>query len=516
MAIFAEIINCILILRGVFELKRYFLICLVLAVLLTVSIPALASEDETTIEVVLDRIQDVSPRGESVAYMSTDIEPLDQYIEQALDEMKTTINISAYDIYTDTVEAELLQELYAQVCYSRPDFFFVDPSMYSMTVTGTTKKKIRAIKPFYTYSQEDREKYQTLIDEEVEHMTMHIDDHMTPFQKIMQIHDNMVFDFSYDYDFSDDSATLLSILSGKATCMGYTYVFNYIMDYLGIETRFLPSYPMEHAWSLVKIGSKWYHMDVTWDDQDIPYLVYHTYALSSDDMFLNYHDTTYDNHYGYDLGDYEAVSTIYDSADWRTSTACVVTIDGITYWTDEDEIERGDGAEIISNMSGVDGKWNITDRYIWNSGYYWPGLVAFDDKLYFSTDSEICCYNPHTEEISTILEVTGVHGLWADHNVLNYSMYDPVKREFYHAGSIRLGSTCAGGIIHEGNKVVVRLYKDTTDPVNVICKGANGCKVYTVDDEGIVKVYIDAKENDEIFIWDNNLRPIVGVETVVK
>lgn len=39
-----------------------------------------------------------------------------------------------------------------------------------------------------------------------------------------------------------------------------------VMEKLGFSVGFVNSDSMEHVWNLVKIGAKWYNIDVTWDD----------------------------------------------------------------------------------------------------------------------------------------------------------------------------------------------------------------------------------------------------------
>ena len=50
----------------------------------------------------------------------------------------------------------------------------------------------------------------------------------------------------------------------KAVCMGYAMTFDAIMYQLDIPCKLITS--SNHMWNKVKIGSKWYHVDVTWND----------------------------------------------------------------------------------------------------------------------------------------------------------------------------------------------------------------------------------------------------------
>ena len=50
----------------------------------------------------------------------------------------------------------------------------------------------------------------------------------------------------------------------KAVCSGYAEAFHLICVQCGIQDKY--AYSKNHVWNKVKIGKKWYHVDVTWND----------------------------------------------------------------------------------------------------------------------------------------------------------------------------------------------------------------------------------------------------------
>ena len=86
------------------------------------------------------------------------------------------------------------------------------------------------------------------------------------YKKVKYVHDWMVKNISYDeklknFSFSD------AILKKSAVCQGYSEVFMVFMELLGIPVKYVPSVEKgNHAWNMVKVSGKWYHIDVTWDD----------------------------------------------------------------------------------------------------------------------------------------------------------------------------------------------------------------------------------------------------------
>lgn len=98
---------------------------------------------------------------------------------------------------------------------------------------------------------------------------------MTTYQKIRTIHNWMIANVKYDYDaYRSGLVPPLShsargaLLKGIAVCDGYAYAFRMFMKSLHIPCRVVigRSGPIGHGWNMVKVGGKWYHIDVTFDD----------------------------------------------------------------------------------------------------------------------------------------------------------------------------------------------------------------------------------------------------------
>lgn len=58
------------------------------------------------------------------------------------------------------------------------------------------------------------------------------------------------------------------MVNGYGICSGYTSTFQLLMDALGVECISVSGEALdeEHAWNMVELDSKWYHVDCTWDD----------------------------------------------------------------------------------------------------------------------------------------------------------------------------------------------------------------------------------------------------------
>lgn len=101
-----------------------------------------------------------------------------------------------------------------------------------------------------------------------------IKDSMTDYEK-----EKAVYDYMFSYTHFDDSSlaaindqshyqhTPYGFFHDKSTiCVGNATTFKLFMDALGIDCKIIHSTESgEHAWNVVKINDKWYHVDLTFD-----------------------------------------------------------------------------------------------------------------------------------------------------------------------------------------------------------------------------------------------------------
>lgn len=122
-------------------------------------------------------------------------------------------------------------------------------------------------------------------------------------EKLRLIHDYIAEHVSYDNTLSKFTAYDGLVSSAHTTvCQGYALLYYKMCTDVGIPCRFVGGYGttggyrISHAWNLVKVGSKWYYVDVTWDDTDRaskPY-VYEYFLVGSTQMAS---DHTLDSEY---------------------------------------------------------------------------------------------------------------------------------------------------------------------------------------------------------------------------
>ena len=72
-----------------------------------------------------------------------------------------------------------------------------------------------------------------------------------------------------DLDVSSVHNVVGAIEEGLSVCEGYTYLFQMLLNYCGVESTYIcGDAGGGHSWNAVKIGDEWYQSDVTWYDTD--------------------------------------------------------------------------------------------------------------------------------------------------------------------------------------------------------------------------------------------------------
>lgn len=104
------------------------------------------------------------------------------------------------------------------------------------------------------------------------------------YEKVRLIHDYICDHVEYDETYGNYSA-YHALCEGSAVCQGYAVLFYRMCKDAGLSVRILSGTGNgeAHGWNIVQIGSKYYNIDCTWDDQST-HTIY-DYFLKSDAEF---------------------------------------------------------------------------------------------------------------------------------------------------------------------------------------------------------------------------------------
>lgn len=93
------------------------------------------------------------------------------------------------------------------------------------------------------------------------------------YKKLLTVYNWMCANIRYDYDNLNDNTYYLkhsayaAIVQKKAVCQGYALLLYRLALKMGIDCRIIVGLGNggNHAWNIVKLGSKYYNLDSTWD-----------------------------------------------------------------------------------------------------------------------------------------------------------------------------------------------------------------------------------------------------------
>lgn len=109
-------------------------------------------------------------------------------------------------------------------------------------------------------------------------------------KKITKIHDYICNHVDYAYNSTEEQIYTAygALCTGKAVCQGYAVLFYRLCKEAGLSVRIISGTGNggPHAWNIVRIGSKYYNVDCTWDGQDAA--TYNEFLLKSEADFRNH------------------------------------------------------------------------------------------------------------------------------------------------------------------------------------------------------------------------------------
>ncbi len=120
---------------------------------------------------------------------------------------------------------------------------------------------------------------------------------MSAYGKVKAIHDYIINKVEYDTDLKSFSA-YDGLINNSTVCNGYALLFYKMATEAGVPCKVITGEAKvdgketQHAWNIVKLGKKWYLIDLTWDDPIGGTRVYYDYFLKGSKIFNKDHFAT--------------------------------------------------------------------------------------------------------------------------------------------------------------------------------------------------------------------------------
>ncbi|MGE7092373.1 transglutaminase domain-containing protein [Lysinibacillus sp. NPDC048646] len=234
----------------------------------------------------------------------------------------------------------------------------------NVSITSDTKGNV-TFKVKYLTNQTQEATVQKKVDQVLKTI---IKPSMTSFQKVKAVNDYIVSNATYGAKTkaSPHSAYAL-LMEGQAVCQGYALLAYKMLEQTGIETQYVVGYVNGgegHAWNMVKLDGKWYHLDTTWNDP-LPNRI----GASSYDYFL-VTDAQLKKDHSWIASDYPvATSTAYS---YMQNVHFAYQINNTLYFSNTADNDK------LYNLDLVTGK---KTKVIDNRALYITGV---GDNLYYS------------------------------------------------------------------------------------------------------------------------------------
>ena len=371
------------------------------------------SSDESQVTVGYDDLDDTLQKGglgvvveqqDGAASLAStyDATALEKLIVEGIKAWQTSIDVSEVGLTRDDINNGAVRS----IINSHPEFISLSGG-YTYWTSGSSITKIQ-----FTYLTNAKEEQQEL-DAALQEVKSKIDTSgMSDEEIVLAYHEYLTSTVAYAYEdyFNGTIAAnhgydmYGALVKHSCVCQGYAETMFYLLREAGLSCAIASSGNINHAWNIVKIHGKWYHIDATWDDPvwDMPGRSYHDYFLVSFDTMnkntlINHTKDRTDMVVSAQWGDTytTAVDTTYESGKfWNGIEKAIFYKDGYWYSISEGSSKTSfniNKYQYSTNINKV--LYSGTAKWTTPSGGYYPGVYSSiylrGDNLYFTTPDSL-------------------------------------------------------------------------------------------------------------------------------
>lgn len=372
------------------------------------------------------------------------LESLEEYIVNALKNREEEIFLTQYEI-----DADSFFEYYYRMLNEHVELFFLKSTSSYKSIPSGSETIMYSLLPEYSMDVEEEKRLSAEIEKAAQEALSYVSDDMEDYEKALVIHDWIASYCAYDYEnflldggegllVPEESHALYGALVNRvAVCDSYAKAYRYIMnDKLNIPCYVTTSDEIHHAWNVIQIGGKYYHVDITWDDPTwdrIGMVNHNNFLLSAEGIMGN-------GHVGWN-SPFEADDNSFEHALWTTSAGSVIYQDGYWYYVNQAQ------NQLLKTKDILDGStetlytfdlWMATSNTNWVGAYSYP--QKFRNKLIFNGPKKIYCMPFDTEEVTELYapadipqdtesEVYNLFGFRVEGDNMEYMIYSTAAQD---------------------------------------------------------------------------------------
>ena len=204
-----------------------------------------------------------------------------------------------------SADADRITEIYMALVLDNPHLYYLGREIHIIQYSGACERTL--IEPSYTLSREIIRDFNGRIERGVNDLIRKLDlDRVSDAQAVRRLHDYLASEAEYDDTALSErkkgrlisAHSVIGIFSKQcAVCDGISKTVKLVLNALNIPCIVVAGQSAfeedngNHAWNIVKIGGKAYHLDTTWDiNLSSKGVISYKYYLISDQEAAGDHD----------------------------------------------------------------------------------------------------------------------------------------------------------------------------------------------------------------------------------
>ena len=462
-------------------------------------------------------------------------------IETALTDFAESVDVSVYNFTykanKSPGETDDVDEFIRMATYEFPMLFQLKQVGYSYQLVNGVKK-IVGFRFEYKYSKEEYNKRKAECRAAIDKLVDGIkgNNGLDDVTKALLLHDRIIERCEYDRSGSvpvgSESTDIYgTLVKGKAICQGYTRAYIQLLREIGIDSYVCESDTLNHAWNVVWINGRRYHVDVTNDDPvydvtgnaDHRYFLRSTGFLGKDEIFFNrpeLQNRKVGGKFDYQYTASNVTDTTYDTPHyWHNSTSVIQYTESGIYYIYKDEGSASDTSDDTYSIRKI-GKGKVRDlpKNTWKAGAsnaYWTGnfsSLASDGKdLFYSVHDRVYKLDPSGGSDTDISKGTDLEKKYNSLKSSFFSVIGITYRDGYLICDLynrpvyeNEGTLSYQEYLNVKNKYRVKLRYDTTLPEIAVSASGDVAAYHTVT--------LDMSDNGGIagYYWGKNAEKYVS------
>jgi len=324
----------------------------------------------------------------------------DDLRQQMLDSfmMEGMLDISQYELTVMEV-----QEIYDALYHSGQMPWYADEDCDYVFGEGQTVKKFRpkVLNPKIY----DRDLYEQKLAELIAETCL---PEMSDWQKALSVHEYIVLHTIYDVELMKNTG-YDSLVDGSTVCYGYSMLYMDVMNRLGIPCQIVIAPDTGdgygHAWNVVQLDGRWYHVDATWADPvpDVYGFSMHEFFLKTDVEFREGeepHDFSWD-------ALVEVTEESFEEDDFLKevySAVCFLDANTVVF-----RREKGSHCTVVSRDLTTGEETVLQDFYrkemsLGRGWYLYPtyGLNVWNGRIYYNRENQVMSMLPDGSDLQEV------------------------------------------------------------------------------------------------------------------